>query len=1001
MDGHGIRIGSLGKVILVLLASITIKASTVTASTTTSVEIPFFIKGYILLLGLHHASMMALVWEIKRVSLSDVWDNIFYANVCGIFITFTLALLLYNLYIYSSFGQYILVSIVILDIIAHIFADMTTYYLVKPIIKGKLSLFRNKYIVLYTGLPVVLYGMITNGLGINFPSITTPVSLYILGLFFAVIIFYFIYSPFTISEAYAKMGFVRKPFLLAGIGAITFVFSAALVLYFAFNYIGPEIQQRLFYNISFYILASIFSLIFFIKFIIEYPSLLQPKWKALMPFDLPKVATAITLAFLAVSMYYTVKDSPNFFLYQDLNYRLAPFLLPVFAAIVLILVYIKGISTKTELRYWRYLKAGLLIHVGATFYVFAMLNLLTPGMTTKELALAATFGIFAFGFYLFYALDLRKVITDLEIKVDFNGLDIVRYGLSLVSLFLIILFGLSFTYGKEFGAAAWANLESYPLILFFVAAFLVAFATYLSISHKGFEEIMKKNIWSELSYISSLLIFLSVYLVYITVQDIEKFPFRDAFFLGYFIVLLAEIISIRTLAPGSYQEGRMDIEKLLNFHAGSYLRADYLGQMWDAIVDRYGTPDNRLAMAGFSPGTRTFDLHGLDKKTRITAAAAMLLEMYSLPADFSKITPLKVSLSRIKEEIEKVLGEDVLLLPDGLKTEIGEDKYYPLLFEKTVNNLIEDTRTFIPLEEQVDTFNKLARTDKFFSRISFSDSRIKLPEDTRMSREEFIVYFKKYLSHLESLFPYELVLLYGPIKMEINRELLNYGFSPEDLMDIVPTGTEVLDEAAEGGLHKKTNTLIIAEETRAKNLFLLSFAAQGVIDNDNVVYVTSKKPYTEIKDSILATAGQMKNTIIIDLHLDIYTTEQVKGMLEREDRMVIPSNLTLFRAAIVKAIKKIDKSAHKRIVIDAYNDLTKYYAWDEMQDILLRQVEGLRKWNCTSIITLDPTLIPPEVMENLKMRFENVMTITGRGKRSFLHIEKLYGGTPQDRTLTL
>jgi KaiC/GvpD/RAD55 family RecA-like ATPase len=758
------------------------------------------------------------------------------------------------------------------------------------------------------------------------------------------------------------------------------------------------LRPELYYYIFSYLISYIFSVSFYARFVIGYPALLQPKWKALMPFDIVKVATTVTPAFLAISLYFTVKESPSFILYQNVAYvPLIIFLLVISATAVLILAQIKTISGKSKLKYWSHLKAGLFIHLAATLYVFGLIALLWGDLSSKGRLFSTLFGFFAFAFYVFYALDMYKVITCLKIKLALNKIDATQDAVSLCSIFFIIFFGISFTYGKTSGVLSSLSLESSPAILFFIAFFLVAFTLYLRVTHRGFEELMRKNVWSELSYLSGLAIFVLVYFIY-TSANLEHFPLRDMVFLGYFAVLLIEIASIRTLRFEQYVKPEERIEDLLNYHTSTYLRADYLEENWERVTEKYDAA-GVLQNVGFNPSSRTFDLSGADEGTRATIAVAMLLGMYQVP-ELNKITPVKRSYEEIRKEIEGVLKEKVLTLPEELRASFDETKCYAMLFERTMNNIIEGVKTFIPAAEHVAVFKKFSRIDAFFGKFIFEDSRIKIPEEIRLSREDFVRYFKIYLDSLEESFPFEYVLLYEPIKEEIRRRLSLYNFSIEDLLDIVPTGVKRIDEVCDGGLIKKTTTLMLAEETKSKNEILSSFILQGIRDRDGNIYATSREPAQEICSS-LAKNVALERVVVIDLYQAFHTASTISGIAEEECRITISANLTLFQHAIVKEVRKYPREMHKRVVLDVYNDLLKYYKWEELFPILCKQLEGFRKWNCTCIIALDPSLISESKLEELKKQFDNVFILSGRGKQALMRTAKLFGGAPKQNIISI
>ena len=969
-------------------------------------EVPLFIQLFVIFMSIYHSSMFIMLKEIRKASPSNVWNLWLNANFWGIILTLVTASLLNELYSVSNIGHRILVFAAIFDVATHYSANLTLYYLIAPIIKEKINLFRTKYLILYVFLAVSLHFLANIAYHLRYPASTNFIVLFIFILFSILIIVYSSYSLLFISKSYTEIGFVRKPFFIGGIGMVSYLLSVSLVIFYILNFLEPEMQKDLYYNISFYTIFFVFTILYFALFIIEYPSLLQPKWKALMPFDFPNVTAAITLAFLAASLYFTAKEYPNFIIYQNIPYIfVVAFLLPLFLGVILSSTYLKILSSKTKLRYWGYLKYGLCIHLTVTFYAFSLIFISWNNVTGSTKMLFALFGLASFAFYMFFALDLRKILKDQKIKPIFNRLVISRYLVSLCSGFFLIFFAISFTYGRTFEVMGnRIELVSYPVILFFIAFFLIDFITYLSVTHKGFEEIMRKNIWSEMSYISVFIAFLLVCLIYSSLNTyIQRFPFHDLFFIGFFLVLIIEMASIRTLGLESkYKKaGKEDIVHLLNSHAHSFLRTDYLEDLWARTQDRYVREDEATGIKFDSSGRR-FDLEKADEHTRLKIAVAVLLGMHKLQ-DIKKITILEQSIEETKEEIAEILKGKVLLLPEDLRCEFDDSAYYPILYEKIVNNLLKRLKAFIPFSEQEKIFDRLRRRDEKFTCIKFAKKEIKIKEGTRFSRDVFFELFKYYLESAEEKFPFKPFLFYELIREEIKNELEPYDISVSKLLDIVPTGLEEMDERMAGGVSKGSSSLLITEETKTKHKILLSFIEQGLREGNNVIYATSKRPAHQIMGELLVDFDELKNFMIIDLYENIYTEERVSDLVEEEQRIIVPLSKILFQRSIVKAIKSQPKEESKIVVIDIYDDFSRYYSPREILELLNAQIEGLKRWNCTSIISTDPYsyLIRKEGVEEVKKNFDNIMILSGEDKDASVFIEKLYHGTPSKPIIRL
>ncbi|MFQ5800920.1 MAG: hypothetical protein ACE5HH_04280, partial [Candidatus Hydrothermarchaeales archaeon] len=111
-------------------------------------------------------------------------------------------------------------------------------------------------------------------------------------------------------------------------------------------------------------------------------------------------------------------------------------------------------------------------------------------------------------------------------------------------------------------------------------------------------------------------------------------------------------------------------------------------------------------------------------------------------------------------------------------------------------------------------------------------------------------------------------------------------------------------------------------------------------------------------------------------------------------RQIVPATLIQVKRAVVAAVKKHPKETHKRIVLDIYTDLARYHNFAEITDLIIKQVDGLKRWNCTNIITLAPELSS----EELERHFDNVFLSIGM---STYKIKKLFGGKPKKDTFIL
>lgn len=936
--------------------------------------IPAYIKAFLFLNVLLMATVAALLLEVQRAIPSGVWNSVHKGNLVDILYALSIAAILRELTL--TVPPWALYAIALFYTIATAMVVVTVYLLIRPLLKGPVAILNRRGLGVYSLALFLWYALTTLLPYLRYPPFQEPGLFYLFLALFLLMVLYFGYAAIYISESYKRIGFVRRPFFAAFIGTVAIVLSVLLMIWSAD--IGVY-----YYYLFLCFTASAFVFIYYFRFMIEYPSLLQPKWRGMMPLELVKVATTIFIALLAASLYLTLKPP------------LAPILisLPALALpLAILLGYMRRVMEKTKLSYWGYLQAGLYIHALVSFYVMGLVYLLWPDLPAQARFFALLFVLLLPTFYAFYLMDMRGVAQGLEIPVSTNLaaalLDILRF----TALFSLVLSGISISRGSGMDGT---GLESSPALLFFTAFFLIAYSTYLRVTHRGFEELLKKGLWTELSYLSSFATFIAVYLFYTSAGEAVKvFPYHDLFFPAYFLILVIEVASTKTLAFKGKEREVAEIEDLLQYYTWRCIRADFLENIWREVGERY-VPHHGPGI-GFDPSTRTFNLRSLDEKSRMITSVAILLDFYKSPEEAAKVTPEVRTLEEVRGEISTILGEKVLLLPEDLRKGFREEAYYPVLLQRVLNELLEEAKTFVPPSGHASILKKLATVGGPLEGMALEGGKIKVPPSVLFGREAFTEYFKVYLRALGELFPFEHTLLRGLIKKEVEEVLSAYNFTMAELLDIVPTGLQDFDEATEGGLVRTTSTLLLAEETKAKRAFLDSFVAQGAKSRDTNLYATSRVPPREIVQLL------MPGDRGIDLYTAAHTSNQITGLKENGSITTAPLNTTLLQHSLVRDVKRFPREVHKRVVLDVYSDLLRYHRWEELLEILCRQLEGFRRWNCTLIVALDPNALKGEELEALKRRFDNVLLISGKDRKSgSLAVLKLYGGTPPPRSVSL
>ncbi len=919
--------------------------------------------------------------QTKKSIHSEIWDNIIYGNYWGAVLAISLILLLYT-FVQIGIPSFYLLMIIFFDLLSHILVLLTTYNLATPILKS-LNFFKREFIPAFVGFPLFIFLSVKFLTNLDLPgsNIGVLIPYVILTL---IIFFYFTSLIKIVSSQYSDLGFVYKPFLIGSIGGISYLFSVIIVIFVILKFPTPDQLTHLYYYIFSYAALSIITVIQFLRFVVEYPSAIQPKWKAYLPIDPQRIALAFTAFFLAVSLYFTALDlefkiSIPIWLYAGL--------LLIFIPLAAIFSYSKAFAGGTTLSYWSYLKTEMAAHTAMTLYVLTIAVMTWSTLVGRHKALFALFFVLSFAFYLTTAMDIRKLTKDLKLKVKLNPLTLLRYAIILVSSYFIIHVSVLVTRGRSTRIDYTLNEFPYfPIIL--IGLFFVFYYTYLKRSHKGFEELMKRGKITAVSYFSALFVVVVLFLLYLGLQEkgtFNQFPLFTMVFFGYFAVLIVDVYSGSTLRVKEYRE-KKDITDLLNHVAGHFFRTDVLEAEWDKVLERYQHLDPELERARFYAPDRTFDISMASEEAANTAATAMLLEMNRIAMEEEAVAlPFD---DDVHLEIKKLLGEKTLLLPPELSEKFEVDVYYPRLFETTLTRVNDAIKPFIPMEDYGKVIKNLVKIDVFFNDITLKENGVTIKEGLELNRKEFVEYLKLYIKALGETFPFNRMLLRDAVRSEIDNNLFQDGFTKAEILNVVSTGIKELDEVLYGGIIKGTSTLLQSEERRSKNDILFRFVVEGLKEKEPCIFATSRIASKDLLGLFKRAVEPGDKLELIDLFLSTHTENVVHIPLVKDNRKMISTSLIQVKQAVVEAVKKHPKEKHKRIVLDIYSDLAKYQKVEEIRELLIKQAEGLSRWNCTSIITLHHDL----VTEETERHFDNVLSLTEVAK---VRVKKFFGGAPK------
>jgi KaiC/GvpD/RAD55 family RecA-like ATPase len=296
----------------------------------------------------------------------------------------------------------------------------------------------------------------------------------------------------------------------------------------------------------------------------------------------------------------------------------------------------------------------------------------------------------------------------------------------------------------------------------------------------------------------------------------------------------------------------------------------------------------------------------------------------------------------------------------------------------------------------------LRKRDEVFACVDFETDKIQVREGTRFGRDKFLELFKLYLDAVGDKFPFKRCLLRGLVKEEIRTDA-HAPIAASEVFDIISTGTKELNLVMAGGLVKGSITLLITEETKAKQKILHALITRNLPEGMSIVYATSKRPYQQITGELLTELDSLDRVTMLDLYAPLYEEKGISELVEYDHRILVPLSKILFQRSFVKVIKTQPRNQPRLVIIDVYDDFAKYYQPDEIYKLLQTQVEGLKRWDCTTILVLDPHshLLKKVGVDEVKKNFENILVLAGAEKETVVQIEKLFHGTPGKRVVHL
>lgn len=157
--------------------------------------------------------------------------------------------------------------------------------------------------------------------------------------------------------------------------------------------------------------------------------------------------------------------------------------------------------------------------------------------------------------------------------------------------------------------------------------------------------------------------------------------------------------------------------------------------------------------------------------------------------------------------------------------------------------------------------------------------------------------------------------------------------------DRIPSGIKNLDPLIKGGFEKNSINLIVAGSGSGKTIFCMEFLLEGIKKGENCLYITFEEKKEEFYKNMLEFGWDLEDAEKKGKFVFLeYAPEKVKMMLEEG-------------GGAVESI--VLKYKIQRIVIDSITSFSLLFD-DELskRQAALALFDIIRKWSCTSMITL-------------------------------------------------
>ena len=949
-------------------------------------EYRLFVLAFIAVMSFQIAVSISMVLDAHRVSRSKLWRDIAAGSIFCVLMTATQASLLLKLE-YIAEIKTLLYASAITYIIMHFIYNITLYYLIKPVLNDKITPVNHISLALSAVITGFAYATSLLIAGAALPPGDFRI-IYAFSLFSTGIIAISVVDLVTIYRMHKQSRFISTPYRLGPLAGGVLIVSVIFLLTGILTGTPPGSRGTIYYPLLFYLFSVTFSIALNRRFIVSYPSVFQPKWQYLLPVDIVRVTLSAVLFFTALSLFSSLQNTSYIQRYAEIPKYWIIIVVAVVALFSLTTTYMWAIHNKTGLWYWRELRAGHVLMSAVMMYTLALVLYMWEDIEFPARIFTWLFAELLILFSVFRLIELNRTANMIKAEVKHEFPHLIRYCISMLSLFVIILLGMSQV--RHIKLDAFIGATYLPALLLTGSLPLITMVVHTRMRSKA-DELRFSSPWGILSYFVSFGIFSSAYIIFRSSGE-EINVMQLLSFAGYVLALGLELHTL--VGSSGYRAPRLrKMEDLLNHHAKYWINPETLEALLGKVTSRLKDELGEAGEVRFDRSSRSFVFDRCDEKTINAISAAMLLEMYSLEDNPKGFSIRRTSIDKIKSEIEDILGLKILTLPDSIKTRLDTEKYYPMLLRHVIEELSRELSPFVPEEESLKIMEKLGKCNMAFGRICTGE----MPE--RMSEEEFCDCLQGYISALEEKFPLEYSLFRTAVVRKTAELLSAYGINVEKALKIAPTGIRQLDNILGGGIPINTSTLLVIENPKARDIFLKSFILNGLNNREHVIFLSTEMQYKSVVSVIISEIGEryVGNLKFIGINNSPGTSQM--NVVSKNGWVQVPLSQMMIQHALVRGIKSLPKEEHKRVIIDAMRGLAPYYESDDFYRLLATFIEGHKRWNCTLVVTCYPEL--GWCTDELRKIFDNVLVLTISGGEARVIVDKFYGGIPEERCLPL